>query len=350
MQGLLIKNNNGNVIVDSDFSHYHFLGKYSPSNTITDLPEILYGPGNQSYGPNENKDLNSLPDVGVLYEYLIPSNGVRPPLCFIKPVSATSSAPYIGIILTIKEGTSWKVSVFSSFQASGATPTIYAFCPINQITGWAPDDFGLVTKNRFGSVTFDSRRKPLVVTGGGVIKAPTQAHTGSTGSGWAASLNPNATDEVSYNGTGDVGASSLNGDTIFYCPSIAHACQEYTRGDNDSGVYDWKSYEWYRSDINWAFYRQGFRVVDGVLKSMYGTYAIGHVYNHTSDSSSILGAIAIGFLTFGAGFALALAAATASGAFTSAGLAAGLYLPYHNGARNNSVENNLVTSKASYYD
>lgn len=344
--GLVVKNNSNQVIVDSDLFHYHFQGKLSP-NSSTQVPDILSGPGSQPYGPNENKGMQNLPAAGTIYKYTAPVNGPLPPMCFIKsPDGASATGAFLGIILTKKEGSTWSIWVFSDKPLS-SNPILYTFSPKDQITNTTSDTVGLQTKNSAGATTFDSRFKPLRVVGGGSLTAPSLAHTGSSGSNLDVNLGVNAT-SISSTFTAQSGNAN---DLIYYIPSIAHSCQQYEWQGADSGISDWQNFAWARTDLWWCFYRAGFRInSNSTIQCNYGVYARGHVYDHVSDSSSIIASILLGAITGGVYFAAALAVIVASGAFTNSGVAAGGYLPYVNGSRNNNLSNSYIITKASYYD
>lgn len=347
--GLLIKNEANEVLIDSDYIHYHFLGKYNHSS-VTQIPDVSGGSdANVDEGgnsPNQNKGMENMPSKGEIYVFSVPVNGANPPMCFIKPTSTGASAPFTGIVLTKQSGTNWEIRVFQSTVTS-ASPVLYCFSPLSQVstTTASGDDYGFKTFNSSGVVTFDSRFKPLRAVGGGNITSPGLAHTGATGSGWNVSLSVNAS-SVSTSFTSQSSASDL----IFYCPSLAHACQQYTHEEDDSGTFDWESYAWARGDIWWCFYRSCFRIAStSSFEANYGVYARGHIYEHKGDSSSVFAGLILGALTGGVYFAAILAALVTSGAFTSAGVDGGNYLPYENSYRNTSG-NAFIISKASYYD
>ena len=348
--GLLVKNDDGDVLIDSDYVHYHFLGKYTHSS-VTQIPDLLGGSDANTYGvggnsPDQNKGTQNMPSKGEIYVYSVPVNGANPPMCFIKPTSTGSSAPYTAIVLTKQDGTNWEIRVFQSTVTS-PSPVLYCFAPLSQVsnTTASGDDYGLKTFNSSGVVTFDSRFKPLRVVGGGDITSPTLAHTGSTGSSWNVSLSVNAS-SVSTSFTTQSSASDL----IYYCPSLAHACQQYTHEESDEGIYDWEAYAWARSDIWWCFYRSCFRIAStSSFEANYGVFARGHFYEHKADTTNVFAGLILGALTGGVYFAALLAAIVAAGSFTSADVDGGNYLPYENSYRNTSG-NAFIISKASYYD
>jgi len=345
--GLLVKNDNNEVLIDSDFSHYHFLGKHTHSS-VTQVPDLTGGSSANTGGiggnsPDSNKGTENMPDKGAIYIYSVAVNGANPPMCFIKPSSTGSSARYTGIILTKQTGSSWEIRVFQDGVTSAPHPILYCFAPLSQISNSTSSTHGLKTFNSSGVATFDSRFKPLKIVGGGNITSPTLAHTGSTGSGFTVSLGVNA----SNISTSFTNQSNIN-DLIFYCPSIAHACQKYEYEESDSGFYSFKRFSWHRSDIWWCFYRSCFRIAStSSLEANYGVYARGHFYKHEAAQSSAFGSL-LGFLFGGAVFG-ALFAAISVASFTNVSVDAGNYLPYSNSFRNRSA-NSFIISKASFYD
>lgn len=356
--GFSCHNDDNNLLINSELHSMHFCGKFT-SFQSSQIPELMEGPGNKSFGPNENKNMNNMPDRGYIYKFRVPRSysDTRPPMCFIKPSSTGSSAPYQAIILTKKITSYWEIWVFSSKGVS-YKPKLYCFQTIpsfkttNTVYKEAMgDQYGWKNFNANGEVTFDSRFKPLRIIDGGTINSPSTPHTGSRGSGWTAKLDVNATTKTTRIAAAETATDS---DLIYYCPSIAHGCNEYQYSASDSGTYDWESYAWARSDLWWIFTRVGYRLrrtSGGTLyfESQHGVYARGHVWAHESDSSSILTAVVVGIVTGGVGLAAFVGAIALLGGFTSNDVAEGGYLPYSNGSRNtHSV--GFAVSKASYYD
>jgi len=354
--GIQIKNNSDQILIDSELSHYHFLGKYT-HYASTQTPDLLDGPGTVAYGPNDNKNMNGMPQKGSIFKYSIPSNGPKPPMIFIQNKDVYRYTRCSNI-LTKKSGSNWEVWIFSTGDISEdffLAPIVFAFSPREQFAT-SPSGYGLVTYDSSGNPTFDSNLKPLRVVGGGNITAPPVAHTGSFGGVFISTLGVNSSDVVVGGGVPNSLSQVHHTDIIFYCPSIAHACHQYEYQASDSGISDWQNYAWSRGDIWWCFYRSTFRVNNGyfsgnlVFHANYGVYARGHVWQHVSNSSSIFAALILGALTGGAYFALALGVLVTAGVFTSAGVASGGYLPYSNGSRNASLQNTFILSRASYYE
>jgi len=355
--GFSVTDKNSKVLINADLHAMHFSGKFSHYERVQ-MPELMTGPGNKRWGPNENKNMNNMPARGYIYKYKVTKSAdTKPPMCFIKPSTTGSSAAFQAIIMTKKYSTYWDIWVFSSKSHSTA-PKLYCFQTIpsfkstNTIYKEAIGDaYGWKNFNSNGEVTFDSRFKPLRVIDGGTINSPSTPHTGSRGSGWTAKLDINVSTK-----TKRVAAAESHDitDLIYYCPSVAHGCNQYSYQASDSGVYDWDSYAWARADLWWIFTRVGYRLRRGsdnkmYLESQHGVYARGHVWDHESDSTNVLGGIVLGALTGGAGLAAFLGAITALGGFTDNDVAEGGYLPYENGSRNTHSVGFAIT-KASYYD
>jgi hypothetical protein len=363
--GFSVANASGKVLVDSSLSHPHFIGKFTHYSKVS-VPDLMDGPGKQKYGPEQRKDMSGMPAKGVIYKFRVTRKSGKDtvPLCFIKPSSVSSSAPYQGIIVTKEASTysgnlrffHWDVWVFSSKDMTTA-PIIYAFQEIKSMDlskdhaqAAMGTTHGLKTFNTDGDVTFDSRFLPLRVVGGGTIASVTSAHTGSRGSGLDPNLSVNATEKQET--VSEANAHS-SGDIIYYCPSIAHACSEFAYNASDKGWRGIKRFSWARSDLWWCFYRAGYRVYKAggkmYFRANHGVYARGHVWAHTAKSSYVIAIIAGAFFTGGASLALLVGAVALKNGFSSADVGEGAYLPYSNGSRNTGRVG-FILSKASYYD
>jgi hypothetical protein len=221
-----------------------------------------------------------------------------------------------------------------------------------------PDtNYSLATYSSQGLRTYDARVRPLKVIASGAITSPGIARVGSKSNGFEPVFTPDNPSAGTISGATSVPAS----DMIFYCPSIAHSCQDHRLSTSGDGFQAKGSnsyfYAWAREDLWWCFYRSTFRIASSdTLHSVYTTYASGHVWKSVEDQTSVLGVIALAglaFLTFGASLAVigvALGGLIAAAVFTNSGVASGTYYPYQNSARNNAQSNTYLISKASYYD
>jgi len=369
--GLQIKNNSNEILIDSDFAHYHYIGQAAYSST-THIPDILDG-NNTQHSTQLGQYMSSSQVNGDIIKYTVATNSASspPPMCFIKPSSTGSSAPHCAIVLTKRSGANWEIWVLQTRTGTHSSPTaytrptLYCFSPLTYMTSTqaavGSSTYGLATFNSSGGKTFDSRLKPLKIIGAQVVNAPSIARTGSKSNGWNPTFTP---DQAStYNATRSTSESNAS-DLMFYAPSLAHSCQEHKEDTNGSGFqaqgYNSFFYSWARTDLWWVFYRNVFRLSHvnastSQISSSYAIYASGHLWKSVQDNSSLLAAIAAAaaaFLTFGASLALAavaIAGTALTASFANAGVASGTYLPYQDGGRNQSENVTVLLSKASYY-
>ena len=358
--GIQIKNNQDEILVDSDFEHFHFAGEAVHTGT-TKVPAILSG-NNTSQSTTGGQYMAASQVNGDIIKYILYANASDDspaPMCFIKPVSTGPGAPRCGVILTQRSGSHWVIWVL---QTSGyARPSLYCFLPLRRMAparAWPADDdpFSFATFNGKGVRTYDARIRPLKVIATGNIDSPAIARTGSKANGW----DPVFTPDTAVN-SGFSAAGAPASDLMFYCPSLSHSCQDHTENTDGSGFqpqgYDSYFYAWARTDLWWCFYRGTFRLINGsTLQAGYDIYASGHVWKSVQDNSSLLGAIAaaaLAFATFGASLvvlAAAVAGAAITASFTNAGVASGTYYPYRNSSRNADVGHTYIISRASFYD
>lgn len=359
--GAKFKNNAGDILVDSDFHHYHFLGKAVYQST-TQVPDILDG-NNTQHSTTAGQYMSSSQVNGDLIKYQIATGGTDvPPMCFIKPSSTGSSAPSCSVVL-IKSlfNTAWEIWVLQrrtgtyNSPVNYTRPDIYCFCPLNRLTLArknipASENIGVVTYNTSGSKTYDSRLQPLKVIHTLPVTAPSSARTGAiSGSSW----NPNFAVDQQKSYT--LNLSNKN-DLMYYAPSLAHACQELITEVDGEGFqsegYSSFFYAWARSDLWWCFYRNTFRIESSTFKSTYDIYASGHVWRSAQDNSSLLSAIAAAFLgafTFGAVTSL-IAGYLVANDFDVADVDSGTYYPYSDSSRNTGETVQVLFSRPSYYD
>jgi len=355
--GISAKNDSGEVIIDSAFEHYHFAGKAGLFST-TRVPALSGGTDTQ-HSPSSPTGLNGSQVNGHIFKYSLVAraNSNSPaPMCFIKPSSTGSSAPYAAIVLVERYGVNWHIWILQTYGYTA--PQVYCFLPLKEMTASAAassDVYGLKTYNSAGDVTFNSSIRPLKVIGGGTATSPSLAHTG-TSSGYSVNLSVNVSPLNFSTGVSGTAVS----DMMYYCPSISHSCQEHQANSSGDGFQAQGSnsffYSWGRGDLWWCFYRGAFRLSSSSnLQSSYVTYASGHVWKAVENTSGILVALAaaiLAFATFGATlpfFAIAIGSTALTSAFTNTGVASGYYYPYKNDSRNNS-NNPFMISKASYYD
>jgi hypothetical protein len=370
--GLQFKNASSEIIVDSDFHHYHYIGKATYIST-TRVPDLKDG-NNTAHSTTAGQYMSASQVNGDIIKYQVDtrSSSAPPPMCFIKPISTGNNAPRCAIVLTEQDGAvnyRWNIWVLQeragthSSPVSYTRPTLYCFSPHDAMTNSQRDvgteTLGVATFNSSGSKTYDSRLKPLKLVGAGVANsAPSVARTNSKSNGWS----PYFTVDTVTNYTFSTSSTESNAsDLMFYAPSLAHCCQEHRENTDGDGFqsqgYNSYFYAWARSDLWYCFYRNTFRFTSKTnFQSSYTIYASGHVWKSVEDSSSIFTAIlaaAAAFVTFGASLVVLgalVATAAITQAFTNSGTAAGTYYPYIDDSRNRLEDVTFLLSKASYYD
>ena len=370
--GLQFKNASGDIIVDSDFHHYHYIGKAAYIST-TQIPDLKDG-NNTEHSTTAGQYMSPSQVNGDIIKYRVVtrSSSSPPPMCFIKPNSTGTNAPRCAIVLTEQDATThyyWNIWVLQerggthSNPISYTRPTLYCFSPLSDMTNSqrsvGTETLGVATFNSSGSKTYDSRLKPLKLVSAGVANsAPSVARTNSKANGWS----PYFTVDTVTNYTFSTSSTESNAaDLMFYAPSLAHCCQEHRENTDGDGFqtqgYNSFFYSWARSDLWYCFYRNTFRLTSKTnFQSSYTIYASGHVWNSVQDNNSLLAAIAsaaLAFVTFGASLLVLgalVATAAITQAFTNSGTAAGTYYPYVDDSRNRLEDVTFLLSKASYYD
>jgi hypothetical protein len=371
MFGASIKNNSNEVLIDSDTHNYHFVGKFTKSAHWMG-PYIIQERGSSTHYWNSPNGLAASQVRGYIFQYkYYTTDQSKPPLCFVKPSSTGSSSPYFSIVNTFYNpsgGGYWEFWILQSGPGQLA-PTIYLFVTADAMptalsyTYTSPGDepadssgpYAFQTLDAEGNVSFDSRYKPLRVIGAGEYQTPTQAVSGSKGSGTTPYLAPNAPSQI------NTGNTTTLSDIIVHCPAFSTGCCEYeTKREHIHRHYNWlnintSSYYWGRFDFWWSFYRSAIQLdTVSTMQVGYITYMSGHIWEHAYNSSGInwgsfLGGLLLGGLTGGLGFGLLLGAVAVSVSIDNSTLT-GAYLPYENSTRNANEPASYILSKASYYD
>ena len=143
--GFTVFNNNFQVLISNQTKTLHFVGKASYST--------LHGSLSINGGMR-------------LYAYTITCSTVPVPF-FTMPVEAFYAV--VGVRQTA--ASTWLIEVLQS-GVSGVAPEVYVFTDPQGITYSGSETYGLRVLKDDGTVSFDSRLSPLVVTGGGAVAPP----------------------------------------------------------------------------------------------------------------------------------------------------------------------------------
>lgn len=363
--GLQFFNDDGDLLVDSDLSHYHFAGKASHYNS-TRVPDIVGGEINGPHVNTNGQTISSGQVTGDIFKFkLYVGATTNAPMCFIKPRTSSTALPFAGIVLMKSEsdsgGSYWDIWVLQDRDFS--RPSLYCFLPIsdmttNQSTPATGETQGVAAYDTSGTRTYDSRLLPLKIIGNTSANAPSIARTGTIANGYSPNFEPDQTLDFTFSTSTD---ETDVDDLMYYCPSFAHACQDTSVETSGEGFqaqgYNSYFYAWGRGDLFWTFYRATYRLTSATnFQSSYTEYAVGHVWDSDENSEGILGALVglvFAVFTFGASLWVALGGlaggALLTAAMTNAGVGDGIYYPYENDSRNAGQFNPVILSKASYY-
>lgn len=144
--------------------------------------------------------------------------------------------------------------------------------------------------------TFDSRKQPLAITGGGTAVAPSDptnsGGTPGTSSGHSWNYATNDHDFRSSNRYTAVSDSAANASTtMFSCPSLAQAVyKRQMHGYKEScGCCGFGCQDHYSTASWWVMYRSAFRLRSGNFDAGWTNYAAGFAFSSNYESGGWFG-------------------------------------------------------------
>jgi len=279
--GFEAKNDSGNVIINDTIENLHFIGKATRSSD------------NSNYGdfPGYSGSNDTL-DGRVVHTYTITCSGT--PVAFIKP---TDYDRWHSIIKQSVSSTTWTFEVMISGTSTSNPPEIYCFVNADDVPSTS-DTYGMIVYKSNGSTkTFDSRRQPLAITGGGTASAPPSDPTNSsgtpgtsTGHSWNYSSNDHDFRSSSqYTAHSDSAANTSN--AMFSCSSLAQAVyKRQQHGYKEScGCCGFGCQDHHSTASWWVMYRQAFRLRSGNFDSGWTNYAAGYAFSSSYESGGWFG-------------------------------------------------------------
>ena len=279
--GFEAKNDSGNVIINDTIENLHFIGKATRGSADSNYGDI------PSYSGS-----NDTLDGRVVHTYTITCSGT--PVAFIKP---TDYDRWHSIIKQSVSSTTWTFEVMISGTSTSNPPEIYCFVNADDVPSTS-DTYGMIVYKSNGSTkTFDSRRQPLAITGGGTASAPPSDPTNSsgtpgtsTGHSWNYSSNDHDFRSSSqYTAHSDSAANTST--TMFACPSIAQAVyKRQQHGYKEScGCCGFGCQDHHSTASWWVMYRQAFRLRSGNFDSGWTNYAAGYAFSSSYESGGWFG-------------------------------------------------------------
>jgi hypothetical protein len=259
--GFLATNNNSEVLVSSETRNLHFLQKRTSPSSVTYTTNLFGGMRHWVY----NFTNVSIPPV---------------------PFFSTPTPDYYAVTrVTNTGGSNWTIEVIRS-GTSSTVPEVYLFA--DPRAGTATDAYGMIVYRDDGSASFDSRKKPLAVTGGQAVSHPTNPKSSYSSSGLNARYCRSAETGDGQGGT-ELDISNFNPDQynsysvsgqpskpIFSYLSLAQAERELTVTETEvecDGIKDdylgCIGFErtYYFTSTYFAFYRGGISWDNGTLKA-----------------------------------------------------------------------------------
>lgn len=279
--GFTAVNDNGKVIINDTLENLHFIGKATQTNT-----SMAYNDFPTYSGANDTLD-------GVtIFTFTITCSGT--PVAFIKP---TDYDRWHSIVKQSVSGTTWTFEVLGGGESTSNAPELYVFVNADDIPT-PSDTHGLLVYKADGTTkTFDSRRQPLAITGGGSAVSPSDP-TNSSGlpgtsnnQNWqSATLDHDFRSSNQYNTYSDTGCNTTN--AMFACPSLAQGV--YSRVINgykcsnhpypQSGCQEHWSTAWW-----WVMYRAAFRIQTNEFQAGWNCYQAGYFYSENYNSGGWFG-------------------------------------------------------------
>ena len=268
--GFLATNNNNEVLISSDARNLHFL--------VKDTSPIV---------------TNSATAFGGFVEltYTITST-VLPVPFFNMPTSG-----HYGIVgIKNTTGNTWKIKLIRS-GTSTTYPALYVFVDARGIDNFVTDTYGLIVYMDDGTAAFDSRKGPLVVTGGTSVTHPVSPLTTSIssladsqcGSGITHSELTPDNNSLAYS------VGTLSSNPIYHYSSLAQAERQASFSGYDEDCLGLSAYggcigygtvdAWVST--YWAFYRGGIKRTGSSIYAGWIAVLGGCYWSSWSDSNLI---------------------------------------------------------------
>jgi hypothetical protein len=282
--GFEAKNDSGKVIINDTIENLHFIGKATRGSADSNYGDI---PGYS--GSNDTLDGR------VVHTYTITCSGT--PVAFIKPADY---ARWHAVIKQSVSGTTWTFQVMISGTSTSNPPDVYCFVNADDVPSSSDTHGLLVFKSDGTTKTFDSRKQPLAITGGGTAVAPSDPTNSSglpgttTGHSWNYSSNDH--DFRSSNRFTAISDSAANtSTTMFSCPSLAQAVyKRQQHGFKEScscfpiiGCFNCQDH--HSTAAFWVMYRSAFRLRSDYFDAGWTGYAAGYSFSSSFESGGWFG-------------------------------------------------------------
>lgn len=266
--GFLATNNNGEVLISSDTRNLHFLVK-NTNPTVSN--------SGSSYGGFKELTYTITSSYTPVPFFTIPTND------------------YYGVVgVKNTSGTTWTIKLIKS--GTGTTyPDLYVFADARGVS--STESYGMKVMLSDGSASFDSRKEPLVVTGGASVTHPSNPLTTAiTGlSAFQCSSGTTHSEHTPDNESSGQNVGTLSSTPIFHYSSLAQAERRANFQGTESTCIGFSygsciGFEETDAFIStyWAFYRGGIRLSGTNVFAGWIT-VLGGCFWSTNQGSNILG-------------------------------------------------------------
>lgn len=271
--GFVATNVNGQVLVSSQTRNLHFVGKASVDRLVKSF---------DGYGGLRN------------WAYRINCN-VTPMPFFTAPTS-----DYCGVssVRRLSE-TIWEIEVVRS-GFSLQYPEIYVFADPRGATTNPDTNYGMQVMHTDGTLSFDSRRDPLLITGGVFVSPPVNPSTPTSANlvGKYCLSDASTNFAPAYENTFEVSITDTN--PIYFYSSIAQAQREIAVSEKERVCEFFDVYgicigfldKYFYDSRYWCFYRGGIKRVGNSIKC--GWIAVDYGCNWTYRETNRFLGIGIG--------------------------------------------------------
>jgi len=264
--GFLALNSNNDVLISSDTKNLHFLQKRTSPTTVAFTSNDYGGMRRFIYSFS---NINTVP----------------------VPFFSVPTADYYAISRVEDKGSNnWDIEIIRT-GTSSSTPEVYLFAP--PTAGSPSGNYGMVVFSADGSSSFDSRLKPLAITGGASVSHPSNPRTSFSSTGLNAKYCPtNASTTFAPTEYNSYTISGQPSKPIFSFFSLAQAEREVIVSENEyecdgAEVYGncaGASRTYYWTSKYWAFYRGGIRWSNGNLRAGWVVVEKGCNWTYYKDS------------------------------------------------------------------
>lgn len=287
MYGAIITNPQGHLLISSEVEGLHCAGRVQFLATVESGLEDF---------DNFARDERNV--YGVLWgrhihRYVLHTGAM--PLFFIKPHPRALDCTH-GILRQWRnthEG-NWYVDIVQYGRGGPFAPTVYAFVQPRFLPD-TPEHYGMLVQRADGTVTFDSRKKPLVIYD--VVEAESPQYPCNDGLPTESDrVGPWNTKQLEFDFNCDnsykrydISPRARREDLMFSAPCLGQAVYSWVKRGYKLSVKPYTSQQHHSTALWWAMYHQAYRINTGSLIAGWAMYRAGFDFWSQWEDTSIGG-------------------------------------------------------------